>query len=91
MDLAVVQCSQRIPIAFSMVADGFGSQLLDGNEDANAISNFLDAHLFQHELIALDKITASNIVDYGYILVCEKSFLHSVTILWILVGLGTDL
>ena len=64
MDLTAVQCSQRIPIALSMVADGFGSQLLDGNEDANTIPNFLDAHLFEHELVAFDKVTASNIVDY---------------------------
>lgn len=74
MDLAVVQCSQRIPIAFSVIADGFGSQLLDSNKDANTISNFLDAHLFKHELIAFNKITASNIVDYAYALVCERSF-----------------
>ena len=73
MDLTTVQRSQRIPIAFSMVADGFGSQLLDGNEDANTISNLLDAHLFKHELVAFNKITASNIVDYGYALVFVKS------------------
>ena len=92
MDLAVVQCSQRIPIAFSMVADGFGSQLLDGNEDANTISDFLDAHLFQHELIAFNKITASNIVDYGYALAYEISFLLAQrSHVRILIGSGTDL
>ena len=64
MDLTAVQCSQRIPIAFPMVADGFGSQLLDGNEDANTIPNFLDTHLFENELVAFDKITASDIVDF---------------------------
>ena len=81
MDLAVVQCSQRIPIAFPMVADGFGSQLFDGNKDADTISNFLDAHLFKHDLIAFNKITAGNIVDYGYTLVLrDLSYLHSVTL-----------
>ena len=81
MDLAVVQCSQRIPIAFPMVADGFGSQLFDGNKDADTISNFLDTHLFQYELIAFDKITASNIVDYEYALVLrDPSYLHSETL-----------
>ena len=75
MDLTAVQCSQRISIAFSMVADGFGSQLLDGNEDANTISNFLDAHLFEHELVAFNKITASDIVDYRYALVFERDIL----------------
>ena len=74
MDLAVVQRSQRIPIAFSVVADGFGPQLLDGHEDANTISDFLNAHLFKHELIAFNKIIASNIVDCEYALVCERSF-----------------
>ena len=69
MDLTAVQCGQRIAIAFSMVADSLGSQLLDGNEDANTIPNFLDAHLFEHELVTFDKIIASNIVDYCYALV----------------------
>lgn len=81
MDLTVVQCCQRIPIAFSMVADGSGSQLLDGNEDANTIPNLLDAHLFEHELVTFDEITASNIVDYWYALVLRALLnLHSITI-----------
>ncbi len=77
MDLTAVQRSQRIPIAFSMVADSFGSQLLDCNEDANTIADFLDAHLFEHELIAFNKVIPSNIVDYGYALVFERSVLLS--------------
>lgn len=67
MDLTVVQGGERISIAFPVVADGFGSQLLDGNKYADTISNFLDAHLFEHDLITLNEIIAGDVVD------CRKS------------------
>ena len=46
-----------------MVTNCLGSELLDCNEYPNAVSNLLDAHLFEYELITLDEITAGDIVD----------------------------
>ena len=49
-----------------MVADGFGSQLLDSNKYPYTVSDFLDSHLFKYELITLDKILAGDIIDCEY-------------------------
>ena len=63
MDLTVVQGGERISIAFPVVADGYGSQLLDGNKYADAISDLLDTHFFKHDLITLNEIIAGDIVN----------------------------
>ena len=63
MRLAIVQGCQGVSIPLLVIAYSFCSQLLDGNKYSDAISNLLDSHLFEHELITLDKVVPGNIVD----------------------------
>ena len=63
MRLAIVQGCQGVSVPLFVIAYSFGSQLLDGNKNSDTISNLLDSHLFEHELITLNKVVPSNIVD----------------------------
>ncbi len=52
-----------------MVANSFSPQLLDGDKYPDTIPYFLDSHLLEHELIALDEVAASDIIDYNDLLI----------------------
>lgn len=60
----MIQRSKGVSVAFLVVADSSSPQLLDGNEYSDTVSNLLDSHLFQHELVAFDEVATSDIVDY---------------------------
>ena len=62
MRLTIVESSQGVSVPLLVVADSFCSQLLDGNEYSDTVSNLLDSHLFEHKLITLDKVIPRDIV-----------------------------
>ncbi len=62
MKLAAIQGSDGVPGTFLVVPHSFGPKLLDGNEYSHPITNFLDAHLLQHTLVAFDKVTSGDII-----------------------------
>ena len=62
--LAVIQSGDGVPRTFSVIADSFGSKLLDGNEYPDAITNLFYTHLLQHALVAFDKVASGDIVLY---------------------------
>jgi hypothetical protein len=41
-----------------LIGEGFTSQVLDADGDANTVADFLDAHLFQDHLVALHQVAA---------------------------------
>lgn len=63
MSLTAVQCSKRVPVALLVVTNGLGPQLFDSNEYPDTVSDFLDSHLFEDQLITFDEIIAGDIVD----------------------------
>lgn len=56
--------SDGVPHSFLGIPNGLGPQLLDRNEHPDPVSNLLDAHFLQDQLVTLDKITAGNVVTY---------------------------
>lgn len=63
MRLTVIQGSQRISVPLLLVANSFCSQLFDGNEYSDSISDLLDSHLLEYKLITLNKVITRNIID----------------------------
>ena len=63
MCLAIIKGSKRVSVTLFMVTDSLRSQLLDCNQYSDTISNFLDAHLFQYELITFNEIAPGNVID----------------------------
>lgn len=61
--MAIVQGSQRVSVPLLLVADSFCPQLFDGNEYADTISDLLDSHLFEYELITLNKVVSGDIIN----------------------------
>lgn len=50
------------PITLLLVGVRFRPQLLDTEEEANAIADFVDSHLFQHLLVHFEKVFAIDVV-----------------------------
>lgn len=46
-----------------MVSNCASSQLFDGHEDTNSISNLLYTHLLQNDLVAFDQVASGDVVD----------------------------
>ena len=63
MSLTIIQGSQRISVPLLLVADSFCSQLFDGNEYSDSISDLLNSHLLEYKLITLNKVIPRNIID----------------------------
>lgn len=63
MRLTIIQGSQRISVPLLLVADSSCSQLFDGNEYPDSISDLLNSHLLEYKLITLNKVIPRNIID----------------------------
>ena len=61
--MPVVQGGNRVPCPFLMIPNGSRSKLFDGDKNTNAVTNLLDAHFLQNDLITFNEITSVDIVD----------------------------
>lgn len=62
--MSVVQGGNGLPGSFLVIAHGSRSKLLDGDEYANSIANFLNPHFFQNRLITFDEIASVHVVGF---------------------------
>lgn len=71
---------QTYPVASPLLRIGAIPQRLDGDEDANAISNLLDAEFFQHGLVTFQQVAAVEIIGCRPILSHQHRHQHRLNI-----------
>lgn len=60
---AVVHGRNLVTDPLLMISDSLGPKLFDADEDPDTITDFLDAHLLEDQLITLYQIASGNVVD----------------------------
>ena len=66
-EYSLVHMCDGISVPFLRVANCSRPQSLDGDKYSYSVANFLDSHLFEHDLVTFDEIATSDVVDCRYI------------------------
>lgn len=62
--MAIIQSSDRVSRPFLVVTNRSRPKLFDRDKNANPITNLLDTHFLQNDLIAFNEIVPIHVVDY---------------------------
>lgn len=61
--MPVIQSGNGVPCPFLVIPNGSRAKLFDCDKYANSITNLLNTHFLQNDLIAFNEVTSVDIVD----------------------------
>lgn len=61
--MPVVQGGNGVPCPLFMIPNRSRAKLFDGDKNADSITNLLDPHFLQNDLITFDEITSVDVID----------------------------